>query len=243
MSNLWRLIKHYLFEENNVSKKILGLQIIECCATYQELPSFISSTYQLMKILIDYYLGSVELFYIRHALSNTIIRLINNLVDPKRNTIFTVARVAKIIGIPQSLVTLRHDATHRVLPSLQVLILYANQALRWLRLTYWNKELVLLELPENIMKDILIYENKNNKTILEYVENIENCQNLKNINSEILLENKIHKDDLKKDLEDDKKEIDFTKKKKRKRLETCDEKIKKSANQCFVSSLDFAEVL
>jgi hypothetical protein len=245
MARVWELIRDCLFEENDVDKKKFGLQLIECAAAYQELPSFILSTYQIVKILLSYYMGSDNIFYIRHSLSNTIIRLINNLVDPKRDIFLTVARIAKDIGLPQSLVTLRHESTHRNLPSLHILVLYANQALRWLKLTYWNGELSL-SFPfltvglfsENILKT-LSYNNASG-TSLEYIVSLfDNLYQLDLKNREKNCERVSAEDEEK-----------LLKKRKRKRFEMMDEGIKmveeKSLKDISVGSLPllcFAEVI
>jgi ribosomal biogenesis protein LAS1 len=49
----------------------------------------------------------------------------------------SVALLAETVGLPRSVVDIRHEAAHHELPSLQLLRLGARQALEWLRASYW----------------------------------------------------------------------------------------------------------
>jgi len=74
--------------------------------------------------------------------STAIIRFINltshlGQVDLKHQPI---AAIAKKAGIPDWLVSIRHEATHSKMPSLAILRPGANYALQWLQGNYWNIE-------------------------------------------------------------------------------------------------------
>jgi hypothetical protein len=51
-----------------------------------------------------------------------------------------VAALAEGMGLPRTLVDLRHEATHKELPSLATLRLAVHAALQWLRQSYWERQ-------------------------------------------------------------------------------------------------------
>ena len=51
-----------------------------------------------------------------------------------------VAALAEGMGLPRALVDLRHEATHKELPSLLTLRHAAHAALQWLRQSYWERQ-------------------------------------------------------------------------------------------------------
>ena len=73
----------------------------------------------------------------RHMYALTLVRFVNGFcdVEQKGREARSVASLAAALGIPETLVDLRHDATHGTLPSLAVLRLAGTTALAWLRTT------------------------------------------------------------------------------------------------------------
>ena len=68
-----------------------------------------------------------------------ITRLVNGVVDPLQQgaRATSVKRLAQTVGLPATLVELRHECTHNALPSLGRMQLAADQALLWLHGHYW----------------------------------------------------------------------------------------------------------
>ena len=66
-------------------------------------------------------------------------RLVNGITDPLQQgaRASSVKHLAQSVGLPPSLVELRHDCTHNRLPSLDRLRVAADQALLWLHEHYW----------------------------------------------------------------------------------------------------------
>ncbi|KAE8349701.1 glyoxylase [Aspergillus coremiiformis] len=81
-----------------------------------------------------------SIFSIRATYSAAFCRFVTGLVDSKlhgqRKTMF---QRAIDLGLPASFVELRHEATHRELPSLTVLRNAAQRSLEWLWDSYWVK--------------------------------------------------------------------------------------------------------
>ncbi|KAL8521498.1 hypothetical protein ACS0TY_011859 [Phlomoides rotata] len=70
-----------------------------------------------------------------------IMRLVNGVVEKtrKKNEI-SIGEAADAIGIPRMLIDIRHEASHRDLPSLQLLRLASGKALDWLFSYYWEPQ-------------------------------------------------------------------------------------------------------
>ena len=78
---------------------------------------------------------------LRLSISMTICRFVNGMVDQQQQHKFAapVSSIADRLGLPKSLVEIRHDGTHNALPHLEVLVGAARQTLRWLDLHYWTQ--------------------------------------------------------------------------------------------------------
>ena len=76
-------------------------------------------------------------------------------------TAIRIGSIADKVGLPSSLVTIRHDVTHNILPSLTVLRDAACESQEWLRNNYWEKQLASLDQQEpQIVSDLVsIYVN------------------------------------------------------------------------------------
>ncbi|KAJ1489772.1 Las1-like-domain-containing protein, partial [Baffinella frigidus] len=72
-------------------------------------------------------------------LSMAIVRLVNGISDAMQQSKFAspVADLADKVSLPQTLVDIRHAATHNALPSLPALLLASKAAALWLRDNYW----------------------------------------------------------------------------------------------------------
>lgn len=70
-----------------------------------------------------------------------IMRLVNGFVEPAhKKTGLSISQLADAVGIPRMLVDIRHESSHRGLPSLPLVRLATVKALDWLRSNYWEPQ-------------------------------------------------------------------------------------------------------
>ncbi|CAN4096928.1 unnamed protein product [Withania somnifera] len=70
-----------------------------------------------------------------------IMRLVNGVVEKTRKKAeISIADAANAIGIPRMLIDVRHEGSHRDLPSLQLVRLASTKALDWLKSYYWEPQ-------------------------------------------------------------------------------------------------------
>ncbi|KAF7822193.1 pre-rRNA-processing protein las1 isoform X2 [Senna tora] len=73
--------------------------------------------------------------------SMAIMRLVNGVVEKMRKKEeMSIAMAADAIGIPRMLIDVRHEGSHRELPSLQVVRSASVKALDWLKSYYWEPQ-------------------------------------------------------------------------------------------------------
>ncbi|XP_019646978.1 PREDICTED: ribosomal biogenesis protein LAS1L-like [Branchiostoma belcheri] len=84
-----------------------------------------------------------DLFQLRLAYSMALARFVNLVTDASQDKFYIqpVHVMAKEMSLPEWMVNLRHEATHRSLPALPVLRSGARFALSWLRKKYWEPQL------------------------------------------------------------------------------------------------------
>ncbi|XP_070670626.1 uncharacterized protein [Malus domestica] len=70
-----------------------------------------------------------------------IMRLVNGVVEKTRKkTEVSIAVAADAIGIPRTLIDVRHEGSHRELPALDVVRTASVKALHWLKCYYWEPQ-------------------------------------------------------------------------------------------------------
>ncbi|KAL6614309.1 hypothetical protein ACP70R_036579 [Stipagrostis hirtigluma subsp. patula] len=73
--------------------------------------------------------------------SMAIMRLVNGFVEnPHKKTGRSISELAEAVGIPRVLVDIRHESSHRNLPSLRLLRLASVKAFDWLKCIYWDRQ-------------------------------------------------------------------------------------------------------
>ncbi|NP_001145840.1 uncharacterized LOC100279349 [Zea mays] len=73
--------------------------------------------------------------------SMAIMRLVNGFVEnPYKKTGLSISELADAVGIPRVLVDIRHESSHRSLPSLRLLRLASIKAFDWLKCIYWDRQ-------------------------------------------------------------------------------------------------------
>ncbi|WMV38776.1 hypothetical protein MTR67_032161 [Solanum verrucosum] len=86
-----------------------------------------------------------------------IMRLVNGVVEKTRKKAeISIAEAANAIGIPRMLIDVRHEGSHRDLPSLQLVRLASTKALDWLKSYYWEpqKNVIRRDSTANLRKEI-----------------------------------------------------------------------------------------
>ncbi|PWA55959.1 las1-like family protein [Artemisia annua] len=80
----------------------------------------------------------------------TIMRLVNGIVEKtrKKNEI-SIGEAADVIGIPRMLIDIRHECSHRDLPSLRLVRLASTKALDWLKAYYWEPQKMAISHPSD----------------------------------------------------------------------------------------------
>lgn len=86
-----------------------------------------------------------------------LVRFINSITEllqpfDSRTTDFSVSKLAERLDLPPLLVELRHEASHKYLPSLPTLENGARQALAWLDVPYWNPQMETLQ-EQGLLED------------------------------------------------------------------------------------------
>ncbi|GAV62135.1 Las1 domain-containing protein [Cephalotus follicularis] len=80
----------------------------------------------------------------------SILRLVNCVVEKTRKrSKFSIAQAADAIGIPRSLIDVRHEGSHRNLPALPVVRDSSVKALHWLKCYYWDPQKRLIPYQGN----------------------------------------------------------------------------------------------
>lgn len=89
--------------------------------------------------------------------STALLRCVNGLVEPsqKGNFASSVQSLAQSVGLPSWIVDLRHEATHKDLPSLCTLRLAASYLLEYLSQRYWGVQAEHLEFLRDAFKQLL----------------------------------------------------------------------------------------
>ncbi|KAK1431454.1 hypothetical protein QVD17_07913 [Tagetes erecta] len=78
----------------------------------------------------------------------TIMRLVNGIVEKTRNkNEVSIGEAADAIGIPRMLIDIRHECSHRDLPSLRLVRLASTKALDWLKAYYWDPQKMAFPYP------------------------------------------------------------------------------------------------
>ncbi|KAG0463827.1 hypothetical protein HPP92_019896 [Vanilla planifolia] len=86
----------------------------------------------------------------------SIIRLVNGFVEPAhKKTGRSISDLAEAVGIPRTLVDIRHESSHRYLPALKLVRLASIKALEWLKANYWEPQRIAIPDPRKEIKSTL----------------------------------------------------------------------------------------
>lgn len=141
----WNHVYACLFALDDAPKRALGVKHVESWRLRGGLPLSVDATASIVEIgLLDKQTAGHEASApSKHACTlmyaMAVTRLVNGITDPLQQAAraSSVKHLAQSVGLPPSLVELRHDCTHNRLPSLDRLRVAADQALLWLHEHYW----------------------------------------------------------------------------------------------------------
>ncbi|WOG82969.1 hypothetical protein DCAR_0102142 [Daucus carota subsp. sativus] len=89
--------------------------------------------------------------------SMAIMRLVNGVVEKtrKKNEV-SIGEAAEVLDIPRMLIDVRHECSHRDLPSLRLVRLASLKALDWLKSYYWDPQTIAIPSNQtvNVKKEI-----------------------------------------------------------------------------------------
>lgn len=152
----WVCAKSFLFSSNE-NDQLSGLRLVHIWRCRGSLPAAVESTAQLVEAkLLDLGTDSSRRMWqsaesTRMILALAVLRAVNIVVEPNQQGYYAipVAQLADKVGLPGWIVELRHDATHRHLPTLALLRSASQFLLEWFSQNYWEiqwKELQTLSL-------------------------------------------------------------------------------------------------
>ncbi|XP_022637637.1 uncharacterized protein LOC106765146 isoform X3 [Vigna radiata var. radiata] len=144
----WLFVKHALFS-NSPHSVSSALKRISTWRSRGSLPVLIEVTASIIEIqLKDSYFRqdqlneaslSEEMLAMLYCMA--IMRLVNCAVEKTRKKeVASIAVAADAIGIPRMLIDIRHEGSHRELPSLKIVRTASVKALDWLKSYYWEPQ-------------------------------------------------------------------------------------------------------
>ncbi|CDK25668.1 unnamed protein product [Kuraishia capsulata CBS 1993] len=184
-----RVLKQWFFSTEPEDLRQRAIQRVQAYLTRGNVPHSIESTSSLTSsVLLD------EMFIkgiltdptpIQLSYTMSIIKFVNGLLDPYQRARFTIPlhKLAQVLGLPSYFVELRHAGTHEALPSLSMLRITCQNALKWLQANYWDLAL------ENT-------ENETEATLKQLTDN--ELEYVKTIKKEVKAYSKIRREDVKK---------------------------------------------
>ncbi len=167
--NEWMVVKNGLYSaniEDDLASIENALEIVALWRLRGRLPHACESSAQLVEIIIKDNNSRSE-NELKMLYSIAILRGVNGLVDPSQQSLYndSVYSIATKIGLPTWLVELRHDATHQLLPSINILREGSKQLLQWYYDNYWQVQMNFLShLTNNCLE--------NNETDVPQIDNM-----------------------------------------------------------------------
>ncbi|CAH0588001.1 unnamed protein product [Chrysodeixis includens] len=139
---------HNLISSDDIDKKEEALKMILVWkARYPNLPSGIESTLCLLQVYVEDMRHNSAVtgiaandHMLRMAYSTAIMRFVNHMLDCETEKGTSLYKAAKLLGVPDWIVDLRHETAHSsTLPSLKLLRDACSIALNWLKEKYWDQ--------------------------------------------------------------------------------------------------------
>jgi hypothetical protein len=147
----WMVVKEGLFAHQSPHQQTQALRIVGMWRQRGNIPHSVDSTANFIEIRLKdplfsahsndntSFSSSSSANSLRMLYSIAIIRAVNGLVDPGQQSYFaqSVLVLGEKLGLPGWIVELRHDGTHKRLPSMSVLRAAAQYMIDWYERNYW----------------------------------------------------------------------------------------------------------
>ncbi|KAL8189209.1 hypothetical protein R6Q57_028775 [Mikania cordata] len=151
----WSLVSEYLFSSSPDSidlalRRISAWRGRGCVPVIIEVTASIVETQQKDSYFRDGLsesdLLAEDMLTLLYCMS--VMRLVNGIVEKtrKKNEV-SIGEAAEVIGIPRMLIDIRHECSHRELPSLKLVRLASTKALDWLKTYYWEPQKMAILYP------------------------------------------------------------------------------------------------
>ncbi|XP_058743098.1 uncharacterized protein LOC131615924 isoform X1 [Vicia villosa] len=148
--NEWLFVRDALFSDSHHSLSS-ALKRVSSWRSRGSLPVLIDVTASIVEIQhmdpffrqdqLNDEAGSVSEEVLANLYCMAIVRLVNGAVEKTRKKeLVSIAVAAEEIGIPRMLIDIRHEGSHRELPSLKVVRSASIKALDWLKSYYWEPQ-------------------------------------------------------------------------------------------------------
>jgi hypothetical protein len=172
----WILVRNGIYA-NNFVQKSEALKIISIWRARGSLPHSIDLTGQIVEVQNQdpqysqeakdkhsFINRNSQAENLRLLYSIVIVRSVNGIVEPNQQSYFaqSISVIAERLGLPGWIVELRHDATHKQLPSLSVLRAAGEYLLNWYQQNYWDPQLNLLQTLNQSCLPLKYIQNKDN---------------------------------------------------------------------------------
>ncbi|KAK1372831.1 putative pre-rRNA-processing protein las1 [Heracleum sosnowskyi] len=159
----WRFVKDGLFSSspNSIAS---SLRRVSAWRSRGCIPVVVQVTASIIEIqhsdpffrddVSDNLLHSEEMLAMLYSMA--IMRLVNGVVEKTRKkTEVSIGEAADALGIPRMLIDVRHECSHRDLPSLRLVRLASLKALEWLKSYYWEPQTLAIPSDQsNVRKEI-----------------------------------------------------------------------------------------
>lgn len=155
----WKQVYFWLFDQDPAIAR-QGLKRVAAWENRGKIPLSVEVTAKLIEAIVndrERYVKFRTETEIRMLYAMAISRMVNGLVQIYQRSAFAIsmASIAKILDLPNVLIEIRHNASHKELPLLSTLRLAAVEALKWLQTHYWERQLQHLEDLSETIRDVL----------------------------------------------------------------------------------------
>ncbi|XP_073126980.1 uncharacterized protein [Henckelia pumila] len=176
----WRFVRESIFSSSpdlvaSVLKKIRTWRSRSCIPVQVEVTASIIENQQkdpyFRHDLNESARQSEEALSMQYCMA--IMRLVNGIIEKtRRKNDISIGEAADAIGIPRTLIDIRHEGSHRDLPSLKLLRGASEKALDWLISYYWEPQ-------EKVIPDQNIEKENMEKKIKHRLQKVALCENAK----------------------------------------------------------------
>lgn len=151
----WKQIYCWLYSEDKQTQK-QALDRVIAWRSRCKLPVGVECTAAFVECQLHRARGQARGLDIQLSLALAIVRFVNGITDLHQTGAFakSVVSLANELGLPEWLVDIRHDATHKILPSIELLNRGCEEALKWLKINYWEAQIRMIQQNEMTQRQL-----------------------------------------------------------------------------------------